>query len=130
VDSLGIEVSSELKSSDFQNFDLIVDAIFGFSFKGDIRPPFDTIIQNLKNSSIPIISVDIPSGWDVEEGDVRKVGLNPEMLVSLTAPKKCAEFFQGKFHYLGGRFVPPSLAEKYQLNLPPYPGTEQCVRLS
>jgi len=26
-------------------FDIIVDAIFGFSFKGDIRAPFDTIIK-------------------------------------------------------------------------------------
>jgi NAD(P)H-hydrate epimerase len=27
------------------SYDLIIDSIFGFSFKGDIRPPFDKIIQ-------------------------------------------------------------------------------------
>ena len=36
-------------------------------------------------------------------------GLRPEMLVSLTAPKRGARFFQGPFHYLGGRFVPPAI---------------------
>jgi len=30
---------------------------------------------------------------------------NPDMLVSLSAPKKCAVFHKGP-HYLGGRFLP------------------------
>jgi NAD(P)H-hydrate epimerase len=51
------------------------------------------------------------------------------MLVSLTAPKRCARGFQGRHHYLGGRFVPPSIADKFGLRLPPYPGAAQCVRL-
>ena len=37
-------------------------------------------------------------------------GLRPEMLVSLTAPKLGAKHFQGQFHYIGGRFVPPAIA--------------------
>jgi len=73
--------------------------------------------------------VDIPSGWDVEEGNSKGEGLNPSVLVSLTAPKKCALHFTGN-HYLGGRFVPPDLATKYQLNLPPYQKAEQTVLLN
>jgi len=111
-------------------YDVIVDAIFGFSFSGAIRPPFDHIIPRMNASKVPIASVDIPSGWDVEQGDIHNVGLNPTLLVSLTAPKACAKFFQGKYHYLGGRFIPPVLAKKYELHLPPYPETEQCVALS
>ncbi|CAN0505864.1 unnamed protein product, partial [Scytosiphon promiscuus] len=38
-------------------------------------------------------------------------------------------FFEGPHHFLGGRFVPPGIATKYALELPAYPGTEQCVRL-
>jgi NAD(P)H-hydrate epimerase len=55
--------------------------------------------------------------------------IKPELLISLTAPKMCAQHFNGKFHYLGGRFVPPALQEKYQLNLKEYPGTECCVEI-
>ena len=36
-------------------------------------------------------------------------GLKPDMLVSLTAPKRAARFFKGPHHYLGGRFVPPAI---------------------
>lgn len=51
----------------------------------------------------PIVAVDIPSGWHVEQGDESGEGLRPDMLVSLTAPKLCARHFSGRFHYLGGR---------------------------
>ncbi|KAJ7520190.1 hypothetical protein O6H91_20G071200 [Diphasiastrum complanatum] len=108
------------------SFDVVVDAIFGFSFRGQPRPPFDALIQKLVG--LPnVVSVDIPSGWHVEEGDINGIGLHPDMLVSLTAPKLCARKFKGLHHFLGGRFVPPLIAEKFGLKLPPYPGTSQCV---
>ncbi|NXN93690.1 NNRE epimerase, partial [Rhinopomastus cyanomelas] len=108
-------------------YGLVVDAIFGFSFSGAVREPFGTILGTLERVTVPIASIDIPSGWDVEQG--RADGLQPDLLVSLTAPKKAARHFAGRYHFLGGRFVPPALQEKYRLNLPPYPGTDCVLRL-
>lgn len=110
--------------------DLVVDAIFGFSFSGDVRQPFVSAIQALKDTKIPIVSVDIPSAWDVEKGSVNDDGIKPTMLVSLTAPKEGAKDFQGPYHYLGGRFISKKMEAKWGLNLPEYPGTDQCVKLS
>ncbi|KAK4571860.1 hypothetical protein RGQ29_030316 [Quercus rubra] len=121
-----------------KDFDILVDAMFGFSFHGTPRPPFDDLIQRLVSlrdhdqthqKSPVIVSIDIPSGWHVEEGDIGGEGIKPDMLVSLTAPKLCAKKFCGPQHFLGGRFVPPSIADKYKLRLPPYPGTSMCVRI-
>jgi NAD(P)H-hydrate epimerase len=94
-----------------ERYDVVIDAIFGFSFKGAPRPPFDTLLDMLKPAAAPpaLVSVDIPSGWHVENGDESVGGLRPDMLVSLTAPKRGARAFQGAFHYLGGRFVPPAI---------------------
>uniref|UniRef100_A0A1B0ADN8 NAD(P)H-hydrate epimerase n=1 Tax=Glossina pallidipes TaxID=7398 RepID=A0A1B0ADN8_GLOPL len=111
------------------SFDLIIDALFGFSFKPPVRDAFIPIINALQKTKIPIASVDIPSGWHVENGKNTDLDLEPTLLISLTAPKQCAKFFKGTYHYLGGRFIPPSLKEKYQLDLPDYPGTETCVKL-
>lgn len=57
---------------------------------GTPRPPFDDLIQRVvslgeydqthKKSAV-IISVDIPSGWHVEEGDIGGEGIKPDMLV-------------------------------------------------
>ncbi|PVZ98382.1 hypothetical protein BB558_005606 [Smittium angustum] len=110
--------------------DLIVDALFGFGFKPPIREPFGNALKALRNTKIPIVSVDVPSGWDVDNGKVDDSCINPEMLVSLSAPKPCAKFFEGKYHFLGGRFIPRFLAKEYDLDLPEYPGSEQCVLLS
>ncbi|GFR51649.1 hypothetical protein Agub_g14081 [Astrephomene gubernaculifera] len=114
--------------------DVVVDALFGFSFSGQPRAPFDEIIRALLPSARPppIVSVDVPSGWHVEGGDSELPpggALQPDMLVSLTAPKLCARYFKGAHHYLGGRFVPPPLAQRFQLRLPPYPGAAMCVRI-
>ncbi|CAM9471390.1 unnamed protein product [Phaeothamnion confervicola] len=107
------------------SFDVIIDAIFGFSFRGMPRPPFDAI---LARGAVPVVAVDVPSGWDVEGGDVARSGYMPAALVSLTTPKRSARHFVGR-HYLGGRFVPPWLKQKYGLKLPEYPGDKQCVEL-
>ena len=71
------------------DYDVVLDAIFGFSFQasGDIREPFGTIINKLTQTGKPVISIDIPSGWHVEQGYQGKGFESPECLISLTAPK-------------------------------------------
>lgn len=109
---------------------VIVDALFGFSFKPPVRETFIPIVDYmLKAEATPILSIDIPSGWDVEQGPPPSGGINPETLISLTAPKLCANKFKGKNHFLGGRFVPKILEKQYQLDLPHYPGTELVILL-
>ncbi|XP_072346574.1 NAD(P)H-hydrate epimerase-like [Scyliorhinus torazame] len=49
-------------------YNLIVDAIFGFSFKGQVREPFAAILGTLEGVTIPIASVDIPSGHSHDSG--------------------------------------------------------------
>ena len=43
-------------------YHVIVDAIFGFSFKGAVRAPFDTVLATLMQVKKPLASVDVPSG--------------------------------------------------------------------
>ncbi|TFK52312.1 YjeF N-terminal domain-like protein [Heliocybe sulcata] len=108
--------------------DVVLDAIFGFSFKPPVRAPFDEALPLLTKSGLPIVSVDIPSGWDVERGNAEGVGLDPDVLISLTAPKEGVREFKGR-HFLGGRFVTKAMEEKFKLNLPEYPASDQIVEL-
>lgn len=43
-------------------YNLVIDAIFGFSFKGAVREPFGSILEVLTNTTVPLASIDIPSG--------------------------------------------------------------------
>ncbi|KAI3423767.1 uncharacterized protein J3R85_010768 [Psidium guajava] len=119
-------------------FDILLEAVFGFSFHGAARSPFNDMIRRsgdmqkidqANKKSPAIFSMDIPSGWYVEEGDVSGEGIQHDLLVSITTLKLCAKQFHGPHHFLGGRFVPQPIAEKYNLRLPPYPGTSMCVRI-
>ncbi|PAA66962.1 hypothetical protein BOX15_Mlig028091g2, partial [Macrostomum lignano] len=113
------------------DYDIVVDALFGFSFKPPVRPEFEAVMSALSGASVPVVSIDVPSGWDVELGPVLETqSIQPDCLVSLTAPKMCAKHFTGRHHFLGGRFVPPELARSFSLNLPCYPGCEQIVSLN
>ena len=95
-----------------------------------VRPNFQDVMSKISEVKIPVASIDVPSGWDVEQGDIHGTHLNPDFLISLTAPKLCSTSFRGRFHYLGGRFVPRPLSEKYHLQLPAYPGLNTFVRLN
>jgi len=37
---------------------------------GGIRAPFDSLISDLSKTEVPIMSVDVPSGWNVDTGPV------------------------------------------------------------
>ncbi|KAK1764117.1 YjeF N-terminal domain-containing protein [Phialemonium atrogriseum] len=117
---------SALKSADH-----IVDAIFGFSFSGEVREPFPAVIQALGETKLPVTAVDAPSSWNIEEGPPKSgVGsaFNPDVLVSLTAPKPLVKHFKGR-HFIGGRFVSPTIAKKYDFELPEYEGIDQVVEV-
>lgn len=132
-----VDVETVLEASLISQANIVLDGLFGFSFKGSPRAPFDGLISSMARAvaarrdgdNFAVISIDVPSGWNVEEGDVSGLNMQPDMLISLTAPKMCAKEFRGAHHYLGGRFVPPEIVEKYGLVLPKYPGSSMCVKL-
>ncbi|CCJ29860.1 unnamed protein product [Pneumocystis jirovecii] len=109
--------------------DHIIDAIFGFNFSGEVRDPF---VETLKYTKVPVTSIDIPSGWDLEKGPLEKgvaSGWCPTFLVSLTAPKPCTRYFKGR-HFIGGRFVTPSIIKKYNLSFINYDGYKQYLEIT
>lgn len=133
--NLGIPVleTTEQVTEQFKIASHIVDALFGFSFKPPIRPPFDEIIELLRNNTsggVPVTAVDVPSSWDVDQGPGSSGGkvFQPDVLVSLTCPKPASQFFKGR-HFLGGKFVSQEFAEKWGFELPKYPGLDQVVEI-
>ncbi|BCR85942.1 NADHX epimerase [Aspergillus chevalieri] len=120
------DFSEALKSTHF-----IVDAIFGFSFGGPLRDPFPSIISQIESASVPVLSVDAPSSWDIQEGPPKEgpgAKFMPQSLISLSAPKPCVKYYKGR-HFIGGRFLTKAIVEKYGLDLPQYPGIDQVLEI-
>nr|XP_017503514.2 yjeF N-terminal domain-containing protein 3 isoform X2 [Manis javanica] len=110
---------------------LVVDAVLGPGVEPcEVGGPCIRTLATLKLLSIPLVSLDIPSGWDAETGGGEtEDGLRPDVLVSLTAPKRCAGRFSGRHHFVAGRFVPDDVRRKFALRLPGYTGTDCVVAL-
>lgn len=121
----------------------VIDALFGFSFKPPVREPFDNVIAWLKDrpEGLGVTSVDVPSGWSVDEGPEATVAEDdsasgskkravfmPDVLVSLTCPKPASQFFKGR-HFVGGRFVDAAFAERWGFEIPDYEGLEQVAEV-
>ena len=109
----------------------VVDSIFGFSFSGEVRDPFRDIIDAMEKTEVPVLSVDAPSSWNIEEGPPASgpgSKFQPQTLISLTAAKPLVKYFKGR-HFIGGRFLPTAVAKKYDLDEPPYEGIDQIVEV-
>ncbi|CZT19216.1 probable NAD(P)H-hydrate epimerase [Ramularia collo-cygni] len=133
VENLGMKVleGKEEGVEEVEKADVILDAIFGFSFKGNVREPFVGIIEALARTEKMVLAVDVPSGWDVEMGPPSEgcgKGYMPSALISLTAPKPLVRFFTGR-HFIGGRFVGREMAGRYGFDVPEFEGAEQVVEV-
>ncbi len=52
----------------FDGYDIIVDCIFGTGFKGMVKEPIDQVIQKINSAKAVVISADIPSGLNGDNG--------------------------------------------------------------
>jgi NAD(P)H-hydrate epimerase len=126
----GLPVCDFVPSTVDSYYDLVVDALLGVGFDGgDIRPYYWNIFEMLLGTELPLLSVDVPSGWDLDIGP-RKIDVSadtfvkPDTLVSLGVPKNGTKFFSGSYHFIAGRHLPPRWIEERDLDLPTYPGSD------
>lgn len=67
--------------------DLVIDAILGTGFHGQLRPPFSIWIPTLNETAARVISVDVPSGLDSETGVVEDCCVRADKTATMIAPK-------------------------------------------
>lgn len=104
LENLNISFTKDFPAA-IREANIVVDSIFGFSFSGEVREPFPSAIEALAQSSVPVLAVDAPSSWNIEDGppsDGPGKGYQPTALISLTAPKPLVKFLKGR-HFVGGR---------------------------
>ena len=68
--------------------ELLVDAIFGTGLRDTVRGSIATVIKTLNNLSIPILSVDLPSGLDANTGHSLGVCVRADRTVTIGLPKR------------------------------------------
>lgn len=64
----------------------VMDAMVGTGFRGPLRGLPLLAVQWLRAQPIPVLAVDLPSGWDADQSSV-KVAAPADAVVTFTAPK-------------------------------------------
>ena len=80
--------------------DLVVDALYGIGFQGQLGELESRVIQLINSASAVVIAIDIPSGLEADSGNSWGEAVRADYTVSFAAPKQ--GFFQpGAGEYLG-----------------------------
>ncbi len=101
--------------------DLIVDAIFGTGFEGEVTGLAGEVVDLINSSGLPVVSVDIPSGVNASSGVVCRHCIRADKTVTMGLPKIGQFIFPGK-KYCGEVVVcdigiPHSVVEKSKIDL-------------
>ncbi|MCD8352394.1 MAG: NAD(P)H-hydrate epimerase [Planctomycetaceae bacterium] len=68
--------------------DVIVDALLGTGFKGELSPMFRNAIEAINASGRPVLSLDLPSGMDGDSGSVADTAVRATRCVTFAAVKQ------------------------------------------
>ena len=68
--------------------DLLVDAVVGTGFKPPLRGAAAAVRDALEKIAVPVVAVDLPSGWDADsQAETAEGAFRADAVVTFTAPK-------------------------------------------
>ena len=77
----------ELHFSEVGDCTLIVDAIFGTGLNAPISGFIESVVTDVNESGIPVVSIDLPSGLSADSSDPIGPSIEAGLTVTLAAPK-------------------------------------------
>ena len=95
-----------IEQADFENADVIVDALLGIGLRGTLTAEYQRLIHKINQTNKPVLSVDIPSGMDADSGYISDVAVNADATVCFVGLKqglftaRSAEYC-GKIYFSG-----------------------------
>ena len=90
--NLGISFVTDMKKNEY---DIIVDAIFGIGLSREITGEYREIIEKINGSNSYIVSVDISSGVDATGGKILGTAVKADMTVTFGNLKRGMLLFPG-----------------------------------
>ena len=88
---------------ELNSYDILVDALFGTGLSGEVREPYKTLISGLNKLNKPMVSVDIPSGLDCNDGKILGAAVKATKTVTFAVSKK--GFYTGEGPSCTGQVV-------------------------
>jgi len=130
LDRAGVSPSSIEDTPDLiVDTDLVLDALIGYSLRGAPCGAAKRLIDLANESSLPVISLDLPSGLNATTGDTPGSCVRATQTMSLALPKPglinpvCGELF------LADIGIPPEVYHPLGLTFAPFFGSEYLLAM-
>lgn len=81
------ETAWELHGGEIAGHDLIIDAMFGTGLSAPLTGFYETVVADLNEAGVPIVSIDMPSGMSADTSDPIGGSIEATVTVTLAAPK-------------------------------------------
>jgi hydroxyethylthiazole kinase-like uncharacterized protein yjeF len=99
VRNLGVRfLEMEELDAELEVADLVVDALLGTGFSGEVREREAGIISRINSAKAPVFAVDVPSGVDGATGEVQGVAVSADLTVCAHAAKVGCVISPGREH--------------------------------
>ena len=95
----------DLKNVDLNQYDLIIDALFGIGLHKEVRGIYKEIIKALHDKAI--VSIDIPSGIDSDTGEILGCAIKAVLTVTFEYKKPAFNFSHLKPYF--GKIIVKSI---------------------
>jgi NAD(P)H-hydrate epimerase len=77
----------ELHFSQVSECDVLVDAILGTGFHGQLSGLLETVVADVNELGVPVVAIDLPTGLSADSHEVEGDAVEATMTVTLAAPK-------------------------------------------
>ena len=77
----------ELHFTEISECDLVVDAILGTGFRGQLSGLLETVVADVNGLGVPVVAIDLPTGVSADTHVVDGAAIEASMTVTLGAPK-------------------------------------------
>lgn len=91
-----IQIIVDPEEIDFDDFDIILDAMLGTGVVGTIGEPILSIIGMINDSKATKVAVDMPTGFNPDAEDTANLMVNPDIVITFHDMKKGMEAFDDK----------------------------------
>ena len=82
-----VEAGQWLKQPEWPHDALVVDALLGTGFSGELRAPYSELIDQINTSGLPVFAADIPSGLSADTGSVSNTVIRADVTVTFIGLK-------------------------------------------
>ncbi|QIN79491.1 NAD(P)H-hydrate dehydratase [Rubrobacter marinus] len=80
-------VGRDAFSEELAGADLVVDALLGTGFEGEVRGDLSGLIREINDAAAPVVAVDVPSGVNGSTGEVEGPAVRADLTVCAHAAK-------------------------------------------